>query len=174
VRDALRQRDGLARLGALGRPVVGAGEAREGWTTLVGCRGGEGRDLHDVEVPEQPDPHDAGQDVQPAREAEFVPREEARIRSFTATRGPRVITHKGEADQALLQWTWPTTDDSDLAETLRLGLLARVARIALTEKLREELGQAYSPSAGASNSRHRTLRIGSGLTQQRGGLSWPG
>jgi zinc protease len=89
----------------------------------------------------------------PAREAEFVPREEARIRSFTATRGPRVITHKGEADQALLQWTWPTTDDSDLAETLRLGLLARVARIALTEKLREELGQAYSPSAGASNSR---------------------
>ena len=89
----------------------------------------------------------------PVREAEFMPREEARTRSFTATRGQRVLTHKGEADQALLQWTWPTTDDSDLAETLRLGLLARVARIALTEKLREELGQAYSPSAGASNSR---------------------
>ncbi|MCL9983715.1 MAG: insulinase family protein [Erythrobacter sp.] len=89
----------------------------------------------------------------PVREAEFMPREEARVRTFTQTRGPRVITHKGEADQALLQWTWPTTDDSDLAETLRLGLLARVARIALTEKLREELGQAYSPSAGASNSR---------------------
>ncbi|MEY4836934.1 MAG: hypothetical protein RLZZ475_793 [Pseudomonadota bacterium] len=89
----------------------------------------------------------------PPREPEFNPREEARTRSFTATRGPRVLTHKGEADQALLQWTWPTTDDSDLAETLRLGLLARVTRIALTEKLREELGQAYSPSAGASNSR---------------------
>ncbi|MFY8047733.1 MAG: M16 family metallopeptidase [Erythrobacter sp.] len=89
----------------------------------------------------------------PPREAEFLPREEARTRPFTATRGPRNITHKGEADQALLQWTWPTTDDSDLAETLRLGLLARIARIALTEKLREELGQAYSPSAGASNSR---------------------
>ncbi len=89
----------------------------------------------------------------PAREAAFNLREEARTRSFTATRGQRILTHKGEADQALLQWTWPTTDDSDLAETLRLGLLARVARIALTEKLREELGQAYSPSAGASNSR---------------------
>ena len=87
------------------------------------------------------------------REPEFKLREEARTRSFTATRGQRVLTHKGEADQALLQWTWPTTDDSDLAETLRLGLLARVTRIALTEKLREELGQAYSPSAGASNSR---------------------
>ena len=86
----------------------------------------------------------------PAREAEFNLRDEARTRAFAATRGQRVLTHKGEADQALLQWTWPTTDDSDLAETLRLGLLARVARIALTEKLREELGQAYSPSAGAS------------------------
>jgi zinc protease len=89
----------------------------------------------------------------PVREAEFAAREEARIRSFTSQRGMRTITHKGEADQALLQWTWPTTDDSDLGETLRLGLLARVARIALTETLREELGQAYSPSAGASNSR---------------------
>ncbi|WP_086619597.1 M16 family metallopeptidase [Erythrobacter tepidarius] len=89
----------------------------------------------------------------PPREPEFNRREEARARSFTTTRGQRILTHKGEADQALLQWTWPTTDDSDLAETLRLGLLARVARIALTEKLREELGQAYSPSAGAANSR---------------------
>jgi zinc protease len=88
----------------------------------------------------------------PVREAEFLPREEARTRSFTATRTPRTLTHRGEADQALLQWTWPTTDDSDQAETLRLGLLARVLRIALTDKLREELGQAYSPSAGAGNS----------------------
>ncbi|MEQ5787107.1 insulinase family protein [Erythrobacter sp. NFXS35] len=90
----------------------------------------------------------------PAREAEFVPREDARTRSFTARRGQYTLTHKGEADQALLQWVWPTTDDSDQAETLRLGLLARVVRLALTEKLREELGQAYSPSAGASSSRH--------------------
>ena len=90
----------------------------------------------------------------PEREAEFNLREESRIRSFTATRGQRMLTHKGEADQALLRWTWPTTDDSDLDETLRLGLLSRIVRIALTEKLREELGQAYSPSAGASNSRY--------------------
>jgi zinc protease len=89
----------------------------------------------------------------PPREAEFLPRAAERMRSFTATRGQHVLTHRGEADQALLQWTWPTTDDSDHAETLRLGLLARVMRIALTDRLREELGQAYSPSAGASNSR---------------------
>ena len=90
----------------------------------------------------------------PPREPEFLPREEARTRSFTAQRGARSLTHKGEADQALLQWTWPTTDDSDQAETLRLGLLARVMRIVLTDTLREELGQAYSPSASAGNSRY--------------------
>jgi zinc protease len=90
----------------------------------------------------------------PPREPEFLPREEARTRSFTRQRGQRMLTHKGEADQALLQWTWPTTDDSDQAETLRLALLARAVRIALTDILREELGQAYSPSASAGNSRH--------------------
>lgn len=90
----------------------------------------------------------------PPREAEFLPREDARTRSFTSQRGPRTLTHKGEADQALLQWTWPTTDDSDQAETLRLGLLARAVRIVLTDTLREELGQTYSPSASAGNSRH--------------------
>lgn len=90
----------------------------------------------------------------PPREEAFNPREDARIRSFTAKRGLRTLTHAAEADQALLQWTWPTTDDSDHAETLRLGLLARVMRIALTDTLREDLGQAYSPSAGAGNSRY--------------------
>ena len=90
----------------------------------------------------------------PPREPEFLPREGARTRSFTAQRGPRVVTHAGEADQALLQWTWPTTDDSDQAETLRLGLLARALRNVLTDTLREELGQAYSPSASAGNSRY--------------------
>jgi zinc protease len=89
----------------------------------------------------------------PPREPEFLPREEARTRSFTAQRGLRTLTHKGEAEQALLQWTWPTTDDSDQAETLRLGLLARALRIVLTDTLREELGQAYSPSASAGSSR---------------------
>ena len=88
----------------------------------------------------------------PPREPAFNPRSENRTRSFTATRGERVITHKGEPDQALLQWVWPTTDDSDLAEDLRLSLLARIVRLELTDRLREELGQAYSPSAGSNTS----------------------
>lgn len=86
----------------------------------------------------------------PPREAAFVPRLENRQRRFTATRGERVLTHRGEPDQALLQWVWPTTDDRDLAEAQRLDLLARIVRIELTDLLREKLGQAYSPSAASS------------------------
>ena len=53
-----------------------------------------------------------------------------------------------------MQWVWPTTDDSDLAEALRLDLLARIVRLELTDRLREELGQAYSPSAGSQTSHY--------------------
>jgi zinc protease len=85
----------------------------------------------------------------PEREAAFNLRTENRTRSFTAKRGQHVITHKGEPDQAQLQWYWPTTDDRDLGETLRLDLLSRIVRLELTDRLREKLGQAYSPSAGS-------------------------
>ncbi len=89
----------------------------------------------------------------PAREAEFQLRSEARQRGFTSERGLQTLTHTGETDQALVRMVWPTTDDSDLAEALRLSLLSRVVRIQLQERLREELGKAYSPSAGSSASR---------------------
>lgn len=88
----------------------------------------------------------------PARAESFAPRDDNRIRSFTAKRGERRLAHKGEPDQALLQWVWPTTDDSDLAEDQRLELLARIMRLELTDRLREKLGQAYSPSAGSDTS----------------------
>ena len=89
----------------------------------------------------------------PPRETKFLPREEARLRSFTEDRSTRTLTHSGEADQALVRMLWPTTDDSDAREALRLSLLARIVRIRLQEELREALGQAYSPSAGSSTSR---------------------
>jgi zinc protease len=90
----------------------------------------------------------------PAREDSFNPRDANRTRSFTTKRGEYSLTHKGEPDQALLQWIWPTTDDSDQAEDLRLSLLARIVRLELTDRLREELGQAYSPSASSNTSRY--------------------
>ena len=85
----------------------------------------------------------------PAREARFQPYHAQRQRPFTADRSSHVLRHKGPADQALLRLTWPTRDDSDLRETLTLDLLERVVQLALTETLREQLGQAYSPSAAS-------------------------
>ncbi len=88
----------------------------------------------------------------PVREPEFLPYAEQRSRTFTRAAGRRLIRHKGPADQALLQFIWPTRDDSDAEETDGLELLGRLAQLALTEKLREELGQAYSPGAYSSAS----------------------
>ncbi len=90
----------------------------------------------------------------PVREAVFNLRAENRNRSFTGQRGERVVIHKGEPDQALLNWIWPTTDDRDLAEAQRLDLLGRIVRLELTDRLREKLGQAYSPYAGSSLSHY--------------------
>ncbi|MEM8725058.1 MAG: insulinase family protein [Pseudomonadota bacterium] len=99
----------------------------------------------------------------PPREAEFQPRDDARIRSFTSKRGLSTLEHSGEADQALVRLTWPTNDDDDFAEEMKLTLLARIVRLELTDRLREELGQAYSPSAGSSSSSvypdYGTLRV---------------
>ena len=89
----------------------------------------------------------------PAREIEFRVRKDARKRQFTANRTLHHLTHEGEADQALVRLVWPTNDDSDFVEEMQMSLLARLVRIELTERLREELGQAYSPSASSSMSR---------------------
>ena len=89
----------------------------------------------------------------PPREPDFLPREESRTRPFTADRSPRTVAHTGEANQALIQLTWPTTDESDPAVVERLELLERVVKIELDEEVRERLGKAYSPSARSAPSR---------------------
>jgi zinc protease len=89
----------------------------------------------------------------PPREPDFRPYESQRTRPFTHNHRPRVIRHTGPVDQALLRLTWPTRDDSDPVESLKLELLERVMRIELTETLREKLGKAYSPSAASTLSR---------------------
>ena len=65
-----------------------------------------------------------------------------------------MIHHTGPADQALLRITWPTRDDSDPVAALTLEMLERVMRVQLTDRLREALGKAYSPSANSWLSRH--------------------
>jgi zinc protease len=89
----------------------------------------------------------------PRREPDFLARESARHRTFTADRSPRTVIHRGEPDQALLQFTWPTTDESDPIAVQRLELLERVVQIELDEEVREKLGKAYSPSARSAPSR---------------------
>ncbi|WP_293697708.1 MULTISPECIES: M16 family metallopeptidase [unclassified Sphingopyxis] len=86
----------------------------------------------------------------PARRAAFDPRPDARVREYARDRSERTLIHKGPAEQAELRVYWPARDDSDLAEAMRLNLLARVMQLKLTEELREKLGESYSPGAAAS------------------------
>ncbi len=71
---------------------------------------------------------------------------------FTSERGLRIVPHSGEPDQAIIRMIWPTVDNDDWIEVSQLNLLARVMRLELLDKLREELGQAYSASANSSPS----------------------
>jgi zinc protease len=88
----------------------------------------------------------------PAREGDFRPYDNNRRRSFTADRSVRTVPHDGPADQAIVRFDWPTRDDSDFGEVLRLELLERIMRLELTDTLREELGQTYSPGINATQS----------------------
>jgi Predicted Zn-dependent peptidases len=90
----------------------------------------------------------------PQREDAFLGNREQPPRMFTSDRSPRAIHHTGPSDQALLRITWPTRDDSDPIDELRLELLEKVMRIELSDELRETLGKAYSPSASSFQSRH--------------------
>lgn len=89
----------------------------------------------------------------PPREAAFREYGDERgTRSFTDRRGAHAVTHLGEADQALVRFIWPTTSAEDWELSSRLSLLSRVMDLELTETLREELGQTYSPHASSSQS----------------------
>jgi zinc protease len=90
----------------------------------------------------------------PVREAAFRDYAANRDRPFTNRRGEYTLTHSGEADQALVRFTWPTGDDDDTFEVMRLALLERIVRLKLTDELRERLGESYSPSASSDPSRY--------------------
>ena len=89
----------------------------------------------------------------PRREEDYTPAPAALQRQFTDRRGAVVLRHEGEPTQSLVELIWPTTDDSDPDREIRMELLERVARIAVTEELRERLGQAYSPQVSNAMSK---------------------
>jgi zinc protease len=89
----------------------------------------------------------------PAREPEFRDYRANRTRPFTADRSLRIVHHTGPADQALVRMSWPTEDDSNFDDQMKLELLQRVVQVELTDDLREKLGATYSPSVNAEESR---------------------
>ena len=66
---------------------------------------------------------------------------------FVTDRSVKVLTHTGAGDQGAITVSWPGTDGRDLKDDITRDLLADVLTLRLTEKLREELGATYSPTA---------------------------
>lgn len=75
-------------------------------------------------------------------------------RRFPApTPTPVRLFHTGPAEQAMAYIAWPTTDQiGDRTRARQLVILADVFQLRLTDEVREKLGIAYSPGAGASSS----------------------
>jgi zinc protease len=61
--------------------------------------------------------------------------------------GVHTFTVPGQVRRALIRVAWPTEDYYDIGRTRRLGVLAQVIDERMRVKIREELGDAYSPFA---------------------------
>jgi zinc protease len=88
----------------------------------------------------------------PVRDGDFRVDAATLQRHFTDRRGPMVVWHKGPADQAIVRFEWPTTDDRDERLTLTLDLLEDVVTIAVQDTLRQAMGKTYSPGAMSAQS----------------------
>jgi zinc protease len=66
---------------------------------------------------------------------------------------PRVLTHKGRADQAIGYVAWPMTDLwEDPQEALTTAVLREIMALRLVDQLREGLGVTYSPQVTSQHS----------------------
>jgi zinc protease len=88
----------------------------------------------------------------PMRAAAPAPRTVERVATFPAGRGTSVLEHKGRADQSLAMIYWPMRDYGDGREARALRVLESVLQNRLTEVIREELGDSYSPGTDWSPS----------------------
>lgn len=66
--------------------------------------------------------------------------------------GAHRLEYESKVPKALNLVFWPTADRSDIKRTRRLNVLAEVLGDRLRVKIREEMGEAYSPGAGAQAS----------------------
>ncbi|MEM0968094.1 MAG: insulinase family protein, partial [Verrucomicrobiota bacterium] len=77
---------------------------------------------------------------------------EERLVKFPQGHAPAKYMFPSEIPRSMAMVYWSTADMSDIKRTRRLGLLSTVLRDRLRIKVREELGDAYSPYARNSSS----------------------
>ncbi len=81
-----------------------------------------------------------------------VAHDSARAVKFPAQPFDRRFAIETEIPKGTLRLFWPTTDGRDIRRARRLSMLGEVFNDRLRVKVREELGDAYSPGAGSSAS----------------------
>ena len=89
----------------------------------------------------------------PARLATPPALAEARKVEFPAGRGTTILNHKGRPDQSLAMVYWPMRDYGDGREARGVRILTAILQNRLTEVIREELGETYSPGVDWAPSR---------------------
>lgn len=65
---------------------------------------------------------------------------------FRENPAPILLYHDGRADKAMIQISWPTTDDANFKDVVGLVLLKDVLNLMLMQSVREELGDTYAIS----------------------------
>jgi len=83
----------------------------------------------------------------PERSARHEAFRERRRIDFPPAETDHRFSFETEIPRALSTVIWPTDDMSDIHRTRRLGLLASIVRDRMRIRLRQELGEAYSPYA---------------------------
>lgn len=69
---------------------------------------------------------------------------DSRKAQFRQDPAPMLLYHDGRADKAMVQLSWPTTDDSNFKDVVGLTLLKDVLNLMLMQSVREELGDSYA------------------------------
>jgi zinc protease len=87
----------------------------------------------------------------PVRESTVPAMDEARVVPGLAA-GAHRLEYQSKIPKALNMVVWPTEDRSDIKLSRRLNVLGDVLGDRLRVKIREEMGDAYSPQAGAQAS----------------------
>jgi zinc protease len=79
------------------------------------------------------------------------------IRSVPTGQPARILTHKGQAEQAIVHVSWRTNAGIDPIDAERMDTLGEILQLRLTDKVREAAGQSYSPNGGWTSSLYADL-----------------